>query len=136
MRRRKYRYRRLVKKETKHTDEIPITEHNRITYIYKTSELGSMIEIVCVSLEIQIGDEWITIVRYDNHHGGRLHRHTRIIYNDEADITDFNSVKKKGTMNQLLHWAIKDIQNNFPYYKQNFIKRNKSLFKDLYISMY
>ena len=83
-----------------------ISENNRITYIWRYNKVKKKVDIVCVSLEINISGDWITIIYYDNYHGGLLHRHTRIAYNDEADIVDYNGVKKKGTTNKHLQWAI------------------------------
>ena len=58
-------------------------------------------EIVCVSLEIKIKNDWVTILRYDNHHDGVFtHRHTLIAYNNTADIVDYNGTKRKGNFYQ------------------------------------
>jgi len=51
-------------------------------------------EIVCVSLEIKIKDDWVTILRYNSHHDGILHRPTIIAYNNTADIVDYNGTKR------------------------------------------
>ena len=82
-------------------------------------------EIICVSLEIKIADEWETIIYYDNHHDGKLHRHKKIAYGDFSDIVDYEGIKKHGSFTTLLNWAKHDIQNNYLTYKRKFIDRNK-----------
>ena len=47
-----------------------LSENNRLTYIYDYSVKRLCMEIVCVSLEIKIKNDWVTILRYDNHHDG------------------------------------------------------------------
>ena len=129
-------YRKHFVKENKHVSQFALSSNNQITYVYKTDRQEIMMEITCVSLEINILDQWITIIFYDNHHAGKLHRHTRIAYNDEADITDYKNVKMKGSLNNLLTWSIKDIQNNFIIYKRKFIKRNRPILNDVEIEEY
>src|SRR3989344_7775944 len=81
--------------------EYIITENNRIICIhqYKKTARGKVeiLEIICVSLDIRIKNKWKTIIYYDSSHDGILHRHTKIAYPDESDITDQNNVKQKGT---------------------------------------
>jgi len=112
-----------------------ITENNRITCIHKYKKVNrgkvEIFEIICVSLEIRIKNKWKTIIYYDSSHDGNLHRHTKIAYPDESDITDQNNVKRKGTQEKLLEWAIKDIKNNFIVYRKNYLKRSKKFIKDL-----
>lgn len=113
-----------------------LSENNRLTYIYDYSNKRQCMEIVCVSLEIRIKDEWETILRYDNHHDGILHRHTLIAYKNTANIVDYNGTKRKGNFTKLLSWAIKDIQNNYLIYKRKFLNRNKPLLKGIEVDEY
>lgn len=136
MKAKKKHYRKRLVKENKHISQFALSPNNRITYVYKTDSQGIIMEITCVSLEINILDQWITIIFYDNHHAGRLHRHTKIAHNDEADITDYKNVKMKGSLNNLLTWSIKDLQNNFIVYKRKFIKRNRPILNDVEIEEY
>jgi CHAT domain-containing protein len=128
-------FRRQKKVEKTHSNQYLLSQNNRITYVYKTDSKKEIIEIVCVSLDIRIEEKWITIIYYDNHHGS-LHRHSRIAYNDEADITDSNRVKRRGGNNQLLQWAIKDIKTNYINYKKKFIKRNRLILDAVEIDIY
>lgn len=120
----------------KHISQFALSENNRLTYVYMTDSRKIMTKIVCVSLEIKAQEDWITIIYFDNNHGGTLHRHTRIAFNDEADITDFNNIKRKGHQSELLRWAINDIKNNFIIYKIKFIKRNKPILNNIEIEEY
>ena len=125
-----------IAKEVKHINEIIISPNNRITYVYKESQKKQIIEVTCVSLEIKIENKWVTIIYYDSHHGGKLHRHTKIVFNDEADITDYANVKSKGSPASLLKWAIHDIKHNFIPYKRKFLKRNHTLLNIVEIDEY
>lgn len=125
----------------KPTDEIrrqfiPIGLNNRVTHIWKTDSKGTTSEVTCVSLDIKINNEWETIVYYDSHHEGKLHRHTRISYLDRADITDWYGVKSKGSQQNLLTWSIEDLKHKYLYYKKQFLKRNKKNLEGLEIDLY
>lgn len=117
--------------EKKHISQFNLSENNRITYVYKDDLKKSRTEIVCVSLEIKILDDWVTILYYDNHHEGLLHRHKKVAYKNEADIVDYEGVKKKGDWKKLMHWAIEDIENNYLHHKKKFLNRNRLLLKDI-----
>ena len=108
-----------------------LSENNQLTYIYDYSIEQKRMEIVCVSLEIKIKDDWVTILRYDNHHDGILHRHNIIAYNNTANIVDYSGTKRKGNFNNLLSWAIEDIKHNYLIYKRKYLKRNQTLLKDI-----
>lgn len=122
--------------EKKHISQFNLSENNRITYVYKDDLKTSKTEIVCVSLEIKILDDWVTILYYDNHHEGLLHRHKKIAYKNEADIVDYEGVKKKGDWKKLMNWAIEDIKNNYRYHKKKFLRRNRLLLKDIMVEEY
>ena len=113
--------------------QFALSQNNRLTYVYDYSSKRKSMEIVCVSLEIKIKDDWITIIRYDNHHDGILHRHTIIAYNNKANIVDYSGTKRKGSFNKLLSWAIQDIKSNYLVYKRKFLKRNRVLLKGIEI---
>ena len=110
-----------------HRNDINIagSENNRITYIFKTIKTGKIIEITSVTLDIKINNKWVTIVHYDSYNDGRLHRHLRLVIEDDTDITDYQGVRKKGTQRRLLTWAINDIKSKYTYYKKRFIFWNK-----------
>jgi len=105
-------------------------------YIYKTKLSSIITEIICVSLEVKVNKEWITIIFYDSSHQGRLHRHTKIFINNDLDVVDYQGVKQKGNQKALLTWAINDLKNNYLFYKKKFIKRNKDLLKNINIEKY
>lgn len=125
-----------IAKPIKRINEIVLSANNRITYVYKKIHAKQVIEVTCVSLEIKIQEKWITIIYYDSHHGGKLHRHTKIAFNDEADITDYANVKSRGSPASLLKWSINDIKHNFISYKRRFLQRNQVLLKDIEIDEY
>lgn len=109
-----------------HRNDFRLSNNNRLTYVYKTENKGILIEVTNVSLEIQINNKWETIIRYDNAHG-KLHRHTRITINSNADIVDYIGVKQKGSQKRLLGWAIDDIKKKYIIYKSKFLERCRAL---------
>lgn len=114
----------------KNEETFPLTEVDRLTKIYKVNKDGEIFEITCVSLEIKINEEWVTIVYYDNFHSGLLHKHITVSMADRSDSPTTAGVRKKGTQRKLLTWAIKDITTDYFYYKRNFFRRSKISFKD------
>ena len=124
----KYAYKLAKKKEesfllTKKSDQL-LTTTDRLIYIYVIdTKTNKTIEVVNVSYEIKIEENWFTIQRYDSAHG-YLHRHSRVSLDDEKETTTRESVKQKGDPKRWLTWAINDIQNNFFEYRRLFFKRN------------
>lgn len=117
-------------------NEIILSDNNRLSYIYKINMQKIITEIVCVSLEIKIKEDWLTIIYYDSHHDGILHRHTRSSIQSDADFVDYFGVKRKGDFNKKLHWAIDDIKHNYLNYKKQFIKSNKKFGINLNIDLF
>lgn len=114
----------------KNEESFFLTEVDRLTKIYKLNKDDDISEITCVSLEIKINKDWITIVYYDSFHSGSLHKHVTVSMVDRSDSPTTDGVRKKGTKRKLLTWAIKDITTNYFSYKRNFFKRSKISFKD------
>lgn len=108
------------------TNEIFLTEADKITHIRKVDSKRTILEVVNVSYETKIDDEWITIVRYDSTHGF-LHRHLRVSLDDLKEIINTTGVKKKGTVHVWYTWAIKDILSKYLDYKNSFMKRSKGV---------
>jgi len=55
---------RAIKKiDEKHLSQISLSPSNRLTYVYGFSPKKQCMEIICVSLDIQINDDWVTIIR-------------------------------------------------------------------------
>ena len=81
-------------------------------------------EVVNVSYEIKIKEEWVTILRYDSEHGF-LHCHIRLSLSDVKEAVTTNNVIKKGTPHKWLTWAIDDIKANYLQYRRGFMKRSK-----------
>lgn len=102
--------------------QFTLTENNRLTYVYKISKTGKIVEVVCVSLEIKMKKKWETILYYDNHHE-KMHAHFRVSIDNDADTPTLVGVRQKGTTRRLLKWAIKDITLNYVRYKTNFLRR-------------
>lgn len=96
---------------------------DRISFNRETDTKGT-IKISNVSYEIKIDEEWIWIVRYDDHGGkGALHRHERINLESDIDVLIADGVKRKGTKKKLYDWAIADIKKNYLIYRMRFLKR-------------
>lgn len=107
-----------------------LTEVDRLTKIYKFDTNNQILEITCVSLEIKIKNEWVTIVYFDSFHSGSLHKHVTVSMEDRSDSPTTDGVRKKGTQKTLLTWAINNIVTNYFYYKRNFFRKSKIPFKD------
>lgn len=108
-------------KLTKHN--FSLSDNERITYVYSRNKRNRITEITSVIYGLFIQGEWITVIYYDSAHGS-LHRHETISFEDRRDITTKENVKKKGTRERWLTWAIKDIQKRNKYYKKLFLKRS------------
>lgn len=104
--------------------EIYLTSLDRITHVSFKDKDRNITEIVNVSYEINFNDEWITILRFDSHHG-YLHRHTRISLADKAEVEDSIAVKRTGSPYLWYTWAIQNIKDRFIEYRTNFAKRSK-----------
>lgn len=106
--------------------EIPLSEKDRIIYIYKLSEARKMMEIATVSYVSLIKGEWVTIVRYDNDpsHDVKLHVHITNSFQDRNDVPSWANVRQKGTVRRLHTWAVEDLKNNYEVYKKKFLKRS------------
>src|SRR3989344_2245294 len=107
----------------KNKETFSLTEVERLTKIYKLNKDNEIFEITCVSLEIKINSEWVTIVYYDSFHDKSLNKHVTVSMVDRSDSPTTDGVRKKGTQQKLLTWAIKDITKNYFYYKRNFFRR-------------
>lgn len=118
------------------SDSFSLTETDRITWIYKKNRKNIIKEVTCVSYDILIRDNWVTIIYYDSYHGGILHRHMRITIDKAGDIISETGVKKKGSPNRLLTWAMKELRSRYFEYRRNFIKRNRQKIKELRIDLY
>lgn len=108
-------------KLTKHN--FSLSDNERIIYVYSRNKRNRITEIISVIYDLFIQGGWITVIYYDSAHGS-LHRHETISFEDRRDITTEENVKKKGTRERWLTWAIKDIQKRNRYYKKLFLKRS------------
>ncbi|MBI2039987.1 hypothetical protein HYT18_02860 [Candidatus Microgenomates bacterium] len=106
------------------SNEIILTETDRITHIRRVDSKRTILEVVNVSYETKVDEEWMTIVRYDSTHGF-LHRHLRISLDDSREIINTTGVKKKGTVHVWYTWAIHDLLLRHQDYKKGFMKRSK-----------
>lgn len=100
-----------------------LSENNRITRVYRKLPSGEITTIICVSLDCLLNNKWRTILYYDNVHG-YLHKHERLSLNDSSETISSQSVKKKGSQNELMKWAIKNISINYIFYKRKFLKNS------------
>ena len=103
--------------------EIYLSESDRITRVSVVDGNRKILEITNVSYEIKIGDEWMTIIRYDSSHGF-LHRHTRFSLDDSVEVVERENVKQKGSPDNWYTWAIEDIKHRFLVYRASFTKRS------------
>ncbi len=103
--------------------EFTLSEIERIRYTYTRNILNRITTIICVSYDLNINNEWVTIIYYDSEHGF-LHRHETISMENRNDIVTEESIKKKGNVEVWLTWAIKDILKSHVYYRNLFLKRS------------
>lgn len=107
--------------------EIALTEEDQVVYIYERGENKNVTEVVNVSYQVLINDEWITIVRFDSEHG-YLHCHKRISFEDKSEIVfTANYIPQKGTPQRWLTWSIQHLKERYLNYKRKFIKGNSSV---------
>lgn len=99
----------------------------RVTYVYKVNseDYDDVAEVTCVSYDVLLENEWVTVIYYDSHHGGILHRHEDHNLDKNTDLVSGERVKKKGSQKQLLTWAIRDLTKNYLTYKNKFLRINK-----------
>ncbi len=105
-------------------NEIILTDMDKITHIRRVDNKRNILEVINVSYETKVDNEWITIVRYDSTHGF-LQRHFRVSLDDYKEIINTTGVKKKGTVHVWYTWAIQDILLRYQDYKKGFMKRSK-----------
>jgi hypothetical protein len=104
--------------------EIPLTETDRITYVYARDKTTDAIrEVTNVSYEARLDKSWLTILRYDSAHG-YLHQHIRFSLTEQKEFISIENVSQAGSHQEWLTWAIKDIKTNFLAYKNAFVKRS------------
>ncbi len=78
--------------------EIPLTETDRITYVYARDKTKDAIrEIINVSYEAWIEKSWLTILRYDSTHG-YLHQHTRFSLTQEKEFISKSTSRKRAVI--------------------------------------
>ncbi len=98
----------------------------RISSISFNDEKGNMTEVVCVSYESFIDNEWITIVRFDTCHGGILHRHVRQTAADGKTYVTPTITKKGLPISKLHAWAVSEITHGYWNFRNGFIRRCKN----------
>lgn len=117
-----------MKHAISNTQELPLSDIDRITYIFKYIKTKNkpiiVTEVVNVSYEIFIDEKWMTIVRCDSAHG-YLHRHIRFSLINIEETVSIQGVIKKGDHAKWLTWAIGDIRSKSRHYKKEFLKRSK-----------
>lgn len=115
---------KIVKKNDQQIDhDFALSETERIRYIYTRNFRNKITNIVSVTYDIFIKNEWVTVIYYDSEHGF-LHRHETISFQNRNDVAIEENVKKKGTKEDWLTWSIKDTVKRHNYYKTLFLKRS------------
>ena len=72
-----------------------IAKYDRISFSVLINEKRNIRKIENISYDILIENEWVWIIRFDDHGGvGLFHKHTKITLNDERDIESYEGVKK------------------------------------------
>ncbi len=121
----KYTVRKIKDAQEKlYSQQIYLSDTDRITYSYKRDYTRNVSEVNNVSYEIRIKEKWLTIVRYDSSHG-YLHRHLVISADNPSDTPSRIGVIQKGNHPKWLTWAINDIKNRYLDYKRGFLRRSK-----------
>jgi hypothetical protein len=104
--------------------EIPLTETDRITYVYARDKTTDDIrEVTNVSYEAWIERNWLTILRYDSSHG-YLHQHTRFSLTEQKEFINKEHILQDGSHQEWLTWAIENIKTNFLAYRRAFFNRS------------
>jgi hypothetical protein len=76
--------------------EIPLTETDRITYVYARDKTTDAIrEVTNVSYEARLDKSWLTILRYDSAHG-YLHQHARFSLTEQKEFISTENVSQAG----------------------------------------
>lgn len=115
---------KIIKENDQQIDhDFALSETERIRYIYTRNSKNKITNIISVTYDIFINNEWVTAIYYDSEHG-YLHRHETISFQDRNDVVTEENVKKKGTKEDWLTWSIKDIMKRHNYYKILFLKRS------------
>jgi hypothetical protein len=71
-----------------------------------------------------MGDEWMTIVRYDSAHD-YLHQHIRISLEDADELA--GAEVKAGSPHEWLTIAIADIMDKYLEYRKEFFERSNTV---------
>jgi hypothetical protein len=104
--------------------EIPLTDTDRITYVYVKDITTDVIqEVINVSYEAWIEKGWLTILRYDSTHG-YLHQHTRFSLIQEKEFISKEHILQAGSHQDWLTWTIENIKTNFSAYRRAFFHRS------------
>lgn len=100
---------------------------DRISFSVWRNKNGIIRKIENISYDIFVVsiDDWITLVRYDDHGGtGRLHKHINFALNNEREIITSDWVTKTTNKNKQFGWVYKDIKNNYSSYRKKFCKNS------------
>ncbi len=109
--------------------ETELTE-KRIRIRFRTKSVGKKgkkdIQIFSVGLEMNIKGNWADLVRHCNHHSEsteQFHTHNKYklpCLGNKTKIT--MKLPKKKTPASQMRWAIKDIKNNYSFYRKEFFR--------------
>lgn len=116
-------------KETLHTQtgNIPLNKArtDRISFSVLRNEKNNLRKIENISYEISIDDNWVWVVRYDDHGGqGLLHRHYRISLTNDREIESSAGIKRYKNKDYELTWVCNDIKKNYLIFRSKFLKNN------------
>lgn len=124
-----------VQEKTVHPDirekreKHPLTDTDRITWVFQLDVAGEICEVTCVSYEIEIQGKWITVVYFDNAHHKTLHRHLYVSLENYTGGIDTHGLPRHTISKKLLTWAMNHLRKNYAAYRRGFIKRSKSYLK-------
>ena len=110
-----------------HRGNIPlnIARTDRISFSVLRNDRNKIRKSENISYEINIGNRWEWIVRYDDHGGtGLLHRHFRVSLKDNSEVESYAGIRKYKNKDYELTWACKDIKRNYLIFRSKFLRNN------------
>jgi hypothetical protein len=106
---------------------IPLNNANldRISFSVDRNKDGKILKIENISYDIFITarDEWVNVIRYDDHGGtGILHKHITVALESDQEIVVSDWITKTKSKKKQFNWATRDIKNSYLAYRQKFCK--------------
>ncbi|VVA43697.1 conserved hypothetical protein [Candidatus Roizmanbacteria bacterium] len=110
---------------------IYIYDTDRFCYVYLIDKNKVKKQIQSVRYDLKIGNDWITIIWFDNCHEGRLHQHILTELGSQYEISFPTNLKKNADLEYLIKWSKNNLEKNWLNYRRHFYNINKSKIKNL-----